>query len=334
MTIRKDDGLPTISDVALRARVARSTVSRAFSRPEMISASTVERVKKAATALGYVPNYAARALSTGLHGNIAIIVPDIANPFFPPLIRAVQAGADAEGYSVFLGDSDEDAGRELKLADRFANQVEGFILASPRSAQQNIMDLNKRRPVVVINRDIADLPRVLIDPALGVKDAVAHLVDLGHRKMVYVSGPAVSWSDQQRRLALRHAAASHDIRIDTISAERPTFNAGLKVVSAVLHSGATAAITFDDFVAHGLLSGLAEHHIPVPKKFSVIGMDDVLGASTFPALTSVSGRCDEAGRIAIQLLIGAMQGKSSDICTVLRTHLAIRATTGQAFRRQ
>jgi LacI family transcriptional regulator len=168
MTLRKNDGVPTISDVAAGARVSRSTVSRAFSRPELINPSTVELVKKIAAGLGYVPNHAARALSTGLHGNIALIVPDIENPFFPPLIRAVQTSADMDGYSVFIGDSDENSAREIKLADRLINQVEGFVLASPRTGQQNIVALNQRRPVVAITHPLVSLMRWLILRSLGI----------------------------------------------------------------------------------------------------------------------------------------------------------------------
>ena len=334
MTLRKNDGVPTISDVAAGARVSRSTVSRAFSRPELINPSTVELVKKIAAGLGYVPNHAARALSTGLHGNIALIVPDIENPFFPPLIRAVQTSADMDGYSVFIGDSDENSAREIKLADRLINQVEGFVLASPRTGQQNIVALNQRRPVVAINRDIRGIPRVLIDPSTGVSDAVAHLAEFGHRTIAYVSGPTASWSDQQRRLALCRAGLKCHIKIRLIAAERPTFDAGVHTVPAVLRSGATAAIAVDDFMAHGLLSGLADHGISVPERFSVIGMDDVLGASTFPALTSVSARCDDAGRIAVQLLMGALRGESADTRSVLRTQLVVRATTGTVSHRK
>ena len=114
----------------------------------------------------------ARALSTGRQGNIAIVVPDIANPFFPPLLRAAQATADQAGFSVFLGDSDEDPARELRLVNKLVMQVEGFILASPRMQNKRILELAQRQPVVLINRDTAGLPRVLIDPVAGIDAAV------------------------------------------------------------------------------------------------------------------------------------------------------------------
>src|SRR5690606_20676084 len=99
----------TIRDVAAAAAVSRSTVSRAFTRPQLLSPETVRHVLAVAARLGYVGNQAARALSTGRFGNIAVVVPDIANPFFPPLVRSLQLAAEAADLAVFLGDSDESA---------------------------------------------------------------------------------------------------------------------------------------------------------------------------------------------------------------------------------
>ena len=322
---------PTISDVAKAAGVSTATVSRAFSRPDMLKEETVSQVRSIATQLGYVPNPMARALSTGRHGNIAIVLPDIANPFFPPLLRAAQATADAAGYSVFLGDSDEDAAREQRLVSKLVMQVEGFILASSRMQDRKILELAQRQPVVLINHDTPGLPRVLIDPVAGIDAAVSHLVELHHRSLVYVSGPAASWSDQQRRLAVESASARHHVKIHSVPASRPTFDAGKAVASSILRLDATAAITFDDFVAHGLLAGLAEQGVVVPRDFSVIGCDDVLGASTYPALTSVSARCDEAGRMAADLLISTLQtGRRADVRCLLDTCLVVRDTTAAA----
>ena len=125
-------GSITIGDVAAKAGVSRATVSRAFTRPNLLTPAVVEQVRRIADELGYVPNRIARALSTGRFGTLALLVPDIANPFFPPLIRAAQARADALGYAVFLGDSDETPDREDRLLAKLAPQVDGFVVASPR----------------------------------------------------------------------------------------------------------------------------------------------------------------------------------------------------------
>ena len=304
----RSSSAPTIRDIAKAAGVSTSTVSRAFSHPEMLKQETVNQIRSIASQLRYVANPMARALSTGRQGNIAIVVPDIANPFFPPLLRAAQAAADSAGFSVFLGDSDEDASREQRLVDKLTMQVEGFILASSRMPDKKILELANRQPVVLINRDTPGLPRVLIDTVTGIDAAVAHLVNLRHRSLVYVSGPTASWSDQQRRMAVERACARHKVKIKSVAARRPTFDAGKEVTDTILGLDATAAISFDDYVAHGLLAGLAERGIVVPRDFSVIGCDDVLGASTYPASAYKRLRTlHEAGRMAVDLLISILQ---------------------------
>ncbi|MCP8939317.1 LacI family transcriptional regulator [Alsobacter sp. SYSU M60028] len=324
-------GAPTISEVADAAGVSRATVSRAFTRPGMLSPGTVARVREVAGRIGYVPNQVARALSTGRHGNIALIVPDVANPFFPPLIRGAQARADLAGYCLFLGSSDEAPEREETLVAKFAGQVEGLILVSSRLPEERIRAFAERRPIVVINRDVSGLPRVLIDTARGIAAAVDYLADLGHRRITYVTGPAASWSNQQRRHAVRRAARRRGIEMIALPAHRASFEAGREAVPEILATGATAAIAFDDVTAQGVLVGLAERRIPVPERFSVIGCDDVLGATTFPPLTTVSARCDEAGEMALDLLEDQLAGRGlRDIRCVLDTRLVVRGSAGPA----
>lgn len=320
--------IPTIQQVARAAGVARSTVSRAFTRPDMLSAETVAHVKAAADALGYAPNRVARALSTGRHGNVALIVPDVANPFFPPLIRAAEARADAAGLCVFLGDSDEDPAREDRLTGKMAAQVDGFILISSRLDQAAIRALRGRRPVVLVNRDVDGLDRVLIDSGTGTVEAVRHLHQLGHRRIAYVGGPPSSWSNQQRRTAVLATAEALGVEAIEVAAERPSYEGGMAAAPAVLAACATAAIAFDDLVAQGLMAGLADRGIGIPAAFSVIGCDDVLGARTYPPLTSISSRSQDAGRTAIEILLSQLEsGAAAGTAHRLPTRLIIRATT-------
>lgn len=327
-TVRGQKEKLTIKQVAEAAGVARSSVSRAFTRPEMLSPETVRRVLHAAEKLGYVPNQTARALSTGRHGNVALIVPDIANPFFPPLIRAAQMEADRSDFCVFLGNSDEDPKQEDKLVGRFVGQVEGLILASSRLSDERIRAHAAQRPLVLINRDVEGIPRVLIDSGSGVREAVAHLAELGHQHIVYVAGPVTSWSNKQRRLAVRKSAERLGLKVDIVPAIVPSYDAGREAVTAIMTTGATAAIAFDDLTAQGILAGLADRKINVPGQFGVIGCDDVLGAATYPSLTTVSNRSVEAGKAALSLLVELLQSQSArDIRYVLDTHLVVRNTT-------
>lgn len=322
---------PTINQVAAAAGVTKSSVSRAFTRPEMLSDETVRKIFAAAEQLGYVPNHTARALSTGRHGNIALIVPDVANPFFPPLIRAAQSEADRSDYCVFLGNSDEDPQQEDKLIGRFAGQVEGFVLVSSRLSDAQIIAHAARRPVVLINRDVKGISRILIDSATGVAEAVAHLASLGHKKLVYVGGPHGSWSNKQRRNAVRRSARELGLDVTVISNEFAAFESGRKIAASVLATGATAAIAFDDLTAQGMLAEFADQGVAVPADFAVVGCDDVLGAATYPSLTTVSNRSAAAGKAALNLLIDIFQNHAiRDVRYVLDTSLVIRKTTGPA----
>jgi len=320
----------TIGDVAAAAGVSRSTVSRAFSRPELLSQATVGHVRSVAARLDYIGNQAARALSTGRFGNIAVIVPDIANPFFPPLVRKVQSLADRADYAVFLGDSDELPEREAKLAARLSTQVEGFILASSRLSSEVIRGIARMRPVVLVNRDIEGIPRVLIDSTGGMTEAVAHLTKLAHARIAYLSGPQESWSDQQRRAALATAAERVGMAVEIIELGRPSYSAGRDAVSSLVASKATAAIAFDDVVAQGVLAGLALRGIDVPSDFSVVGCDDSLGVGTHPALTTISAASASAGEAAVRLLIQLLTtDEQTEERIGIATHLVVRATTGR-----
>lgn len=293
----------------------------------MITAETVAHVMDVAARLGYVPNHTARALSTGRAGTVAIVVPDIANPFFPPLIRGAQAAADRAGFSLLLGDSDEDPTREDVLVGKFGPQTDGIVLASSRMTEEQIRAHAGRRPLVLINREVEGLPRVLIDTATGIAAAVEHLADLGHSHLVYVSGPTSSWSNSERRRAVRSAGRRLGVKVTAVAARRSTYEAGVQRVDAILDSGASAVIAFDDLLAQGILAGLADRGIAVPARFSVIGCDDVLAATTYPPLTTVSAHGGDAGRAAVELLIASLDGHQSDARRVLDTSLVLRSTT-------
>jgi LacI family transcriptional regulator len=319
---------PTISQVAEAAGVSRATVSRAFTRPDMLSAKTVRRVIAIAKKIGYVPNHTARALSTGRNSNFALVVPDVANPFFPPLIRAAQLEAEKLDFCVFLGNSDENPAQEEKLVSRFSTQVEGFILASSRLSDERIRFQATRRPLVLVNRDVKGIPRVLMDSGAGVGEAVDHLAALGHKRIAYISGPKSSWSNAQRRAAVQRRAKIHALQVLNLPAQIASFQTGYASAAAILDHGATAAVAFDDLMAQGALAGLAARGISVPRDFSIVGCDDVLGAMTHPPLSSVSNACAEAGRVAVSLLMEMLRSRVvRDVRCVLSTSLVIRNTT-------
>ncbi|MET7280666.1 LacI family DNA-binding transcriptional regulator [Kribbella sp. NPDC005582] len=330
------DGKPTIGTVAAEAGVSRATVSRAFSQPHRLKAETVERVLAVAQRLGYSMNPMAKALSTGRSGNLALVVPDIANPFFPPMIRAIEQRADQAGYAVFLANTNEDPAREDLLLTRLAMQVDGFVIASSRMTENAIKAHAERHPVVLVNREVADIARVLIDTTAGVTQAVEHLAGLGHREIAYLGGPHRSWSNSQRKRTVKRVGERAGLTVTMLPGRLSSYELGRHAVADLLATSATAVIAFDDLLAHGILTGLTERGLVVPRDFSVIGCDDVLAAQTYPPLTTVSSRSAEAGAAAIDLLAGRLgnDGTSSNDRLLLDTSLVVRATTGPAPRKR
>jgi DNA-binding LacI/PurR family transcriptional regulator len=323
----RSSGVPTITQVAEAAGVSRATVSRAFGQPELLSDATVKLVREVADQLGYVPNQTARALSTGRAGNIALVVPDITNPFFAAIMRGAQALARQQGYATFLGDSDETPELEDLLLTRLAAQVDGFILVSSRLTRERIRAHAARRPLVLLNRDVSGIPRLLIDAASSYEAAVEHLAGLGHRAIAYVSGPAISWSNRQRRDAVSRAAERCGLLLFIVPTEKPTFEAGQRCTEAVLKTGATAALAFDDVTAQGLMSGLAARGLSVPGDMSVVGCDGVVATMTYPPLSSISIDCFGVGQTGVRMLLDVLGGERVREKSMLATELVLRATT-------
>src|SRR5918992_3927021 len=162
----------TIHEVARRADVSVSTVSRAFTVPDMVNAETRRKVLRVAEDLGYQPNRAARGLVTGRTGNIGVVVPDVANPFFSAVLKGCAARAREARLVVFLADAAEDPRIEVEVVGAMAKQVDGIVLCSPREDTTQLERLAGVAPLVLVNSDAVGLPAVLMDSADGVRQAV------------------------------------------------------------------------------------------------------------------------------------------------------------------
>lgn len=264
---------------------------------------------------------------TGRTGNLGVIVPDLSNPFFAGVVRGVQARARAADYAVFLADSDEQGGEEMELVEAMAAQVDGLILCSSRQSRAQLDRVLGVAPLVFVNRVVPGRPAVILDAAGGMRQAIDHLAGLGHRRVAYLGGPAVSWSDQDRRRGLRHAA-HHGIEIVELGPHGPTFEDGSHGADLALDSRVTAIVAYNDLMALGVLSRLADRGVEVPGEMSVVGFDDIaMAAMVTPALTTVAMPAERAGRAAVDLFLDRLSGASEDLRRDLQTTLTIRAST-------
>ncbi|NEE02234.1 LacI family DNA-binding transcriptional regulator [Phytoactinopolyspora halotolerans] len=324
----------SLKAVAAEAGVSISTVSRAFTRPELIGADTRKQILAIADRLGYRPNRSARGLVTGRTALLAVLLPDIANPFFPPLVRAVEDTAYEKGYSVLLMDTDEHPERESKMLRDLAGQADGVIVCSPRSRAGVIREAAERTPVVLVNRAVDGIASITCRTRDGIRQTVDHLHALGHRDIVYVSGPASSWSDRERRDSARRQARKLGMAFEVLGPYPATFSGGMLAADALAASGATAAVAFDDIMAMGILRRLTERGFDVPGQFSVSGCDDILfAAMAYPPLTSIASPIADAGRTAVRLLVDQLDGLiTRDQQLSLSGELVVRGSTGPAPR--
>lgn len=332
----------TIRDVARASGVHASTVSRAFSTPHMVNSDTRSRVLATAEQLGYRPNRVARALITGRTHNLGLIVADIANPFFPPLIKASESYARQRDYHLFIADSGEDAAVEEKLVRALSKQVDGLLLCSPRMSNTVIERMRVEVPLVVINRVVAGTPSVVMDVGQGAREAIEHLIALGHRDIALLAGPRGSWTNREIRRAVGAVSRAGGVRLSVLGPNPPTEGAGAMAALPVRRLGVTAVLTYNDLMAIGLIDGLLSHGVRVPDDISVIGIDDVgLSRMIRPRLTTVATPTAAAGRAAIDMLLQQGDGRrakpaGADLAArswatpqvTLHTALIVRDSTG------
>lgn len=322
----------TIADVALAAGVSRATVSRVMNNQVSVNADLARRVRSVAAELGYEPSSAARSLSLGRTDTIAVVVPDLANPMFQDIIRGLTAAASIEGYQVLICETDEDPAAEPGVARQARSRCDAVALIAPSSPVETVRDLVARLdPAVVIGRELDGSAHsaLAVDYAAGIETLVDHLTDLGHRELVYLSGPSTSPGNIARLKGFRRVEAKHPgLRISHLSCGS-RMEDGYAAAVRVLAGQGSAVLAYNDLVAFGLLSGLNEIGVAVPQDFSVVGLDDVaLARFAVPPLTTLSVPGDDLGRRGWAQLRLRIEGSSPQEETAVVPQLVVRESTG------
>jgi LacI family transcriptional regulator len=324
-------GGSTIEEVAAAAGVSRATVSRVMNGRTSVAPEIAARVHAAADRLQYRPSNIARSLSLGRTNTVALVVPDLGNPMFQQVLRGAMAAAAESGYRILVAETAESVTEEAETALEARLRCDALILASPRMPEEELAALLPRAaPLIVLNRPAAGTPTLAVDYAHGMAAIVDHLVDLGHRDLAYLAGPATAASNQARLRGLDEAMRKHPfLRVRTIPAGT-TIEEGYRVADEVLESRATGALAFNDLVAFGLLARLNETGVAVPGDISVTGFDGIeLSRYATPSLTTASVSQLALGRRAWERLVMAIEKTEENTePEMIQPELVVRASSG------
>lgn len=310
---------PTIAAVADRAGVSIATASRAL-HSHGASAATAERVRRAAEELGYRPNTVARALQAGRTGQIAMVVPDAANPVYARMTSAVQHELAADDRQLLVAQAQDPAAVAAAI-DRFGpSTIDGLIVVPLRPDAQVVAALGRARvPTVVIGSLPASASQgaVRADSRAGVQLAIDHLIEQGARRIAFVNGPVDTTPGRLRlegyRAALDAAGLPQDDAL-VVAASDFTHAAALPAVIELLDrpgDAPDAIVAANDLIAFAVLRALSDRGIAVPEQCLVVGMDDTeLAQLSIPSLTSVDLRAEGRGSLAARQLLAALRGET------------------------
>jgi LacI family transcriptional regulator len=332
----------TIRDVARRAGVSAMTVSRVINGNASVSPGTRRRVDEAITALGYVPSRLARGLSARRSGTLAVIVPDLANPFFTLIVRGAEDVARRAGLRVILGDTRGDLATEAELIEEaLAHRVDGILIApvgdGSRARLRRIGSFGV--PFVLVDRTVTgvDADAVLGDSTGGARQLVEHLIALGHRRIgMIVESDDVSTARERLR-GYEAALAGANIEADPALVVRAGVDpgGGVEGMRSLLRLDAppTAVFTVNNLVALGAIEAVREAGLDVPGDVALVCFDDIEYASRlYPFLTVMEQPAETFGVLGTQLLLERIDGRGPDRrhVVVLPAEFVVRRSCGAA----
>ena len=333
----------TLRDVAVRAGVHPATASRALN-PEtriLVSEDTARRVLDAASDLGYRPNPVARSLRTRRSHTVGVLIPDLNNPLFPPIVRGLEDRLATAGYVALIGNTDSDDERERMVFEQMrARHVDGLVLATARLRHPLLAEASRAEmPVVLINRLAQDysFPSVSVDNERGVRMAVAHLSALGHRRIAHIAGPQEMSTGLSRYRGFVTAMESSRLQVEddmVVFAKAFTVEEGLRCGRLLLErgTGCTAIAASNDMLAVGCYGALDDAGLSCPEDISVVGFNDMPFIDRLrPPLTTIRFPHYQVGTEAAQLLLERIAEHSGPVKILyLAPELVIRGSTARA----
>jgi LacI family transcriptional regulator len=330
----------TLRDVARVAGVHPATVSRALNEETraLVNEETARRVLKAAEELGYRPNPIARGLKTNRSYTVGVLIPDLTNPLFPPILRGIEDRLETGGYTPLTANTDNDPERELLDSQAMrARQVDGIIAATARR-DHRLHDalLEAGIELVLVNRRQGELPvsSATADDRMGMRLAVEHLVSLGHTRIAHLAGPLDYSTGLDRHSSFHEAMRAAGIEPDpelVLVAEAFTESEGARLCGQLVDDGRrfTAVAAANDLIALGCYDVLGERGMSCPQDVSVIGFNDMPFAARFqPPLTTIHIPHYDIGKAAGELMLERLQDSDAPPREVrLEPSLVVREST-------
>lgn len=333
----------TLKDIARVTGVHVSTVSRALDPVErkVITEEVAGRVQAAAQMLGYRPNRLAMSLRTNRTMTVGVMIPDITNLIFPPILRGIESVLEPLGYASIIVNTDSERERESRLVNVLRDRgVDGIIHAAALRSDPSISRAAEEGlPVVTLNRkvEMSNIPYVINDEEAGIRQMLQHLCGLGHRRIAHIAGPQDLSTGQLRLGAFRQAA--RDLHIDrdeelVVVADRFDEPEGARCAQELLRSRRrfTAILCANDRLALGAIDCLREQGINCPDHVSVTGFNDMPFLDLIrPKLTTVRIQQHNAGSMAAKVLLQLIEsGTAEDVPleTIMPIELVVRESTG------
>ena len=336
----------TIRDVAREANVHPGTVSRALN-PEtrgLVNQDTADRVMRVAARLGYRPNPIARGLKTSRSYTVGVLIPDITNPLFPPILRGIEDRLEDAGYTALIVNTDNDTDRERSHLEAMrARQVDGLISATARLDTDLPGELAATGiPLVLVNRSLEDgsVLAVTIDDQRGVALAIEHVVQLGHVRIAHLAGPQNTSTGHRRYLGFLQSMRTHglDVRDGCVQicrwfAEEEGARGCARLLDAF--ATATAIVAGNDLLAIGCYDTLATRGLRCPADISIVGFNDMPFVNRLsPPLTTVRVPQRRLGAAAADLLLERLgDGAQPAREILLEPTLIVRESTAPPAQR-
>ncbi|CAI8995731.1 LacI family DNA-binding transcriptional regulator [Pseudomonas sp. YuFO20] len=303
--------MATIKDVAALAGISYTTVSHVVNKTRPVSEEVRVKVEAAIKTLDYVPSAVARSLKAKTTATIGLLVPNSLNPYFAELARGIEDYCERNGYCVILCNSDDNPDKQRSyLRVLLEKRIDGLIVASAGGDSGLAQGLaNVRTPMVIVDRALegVDADLVRIDHEYGAYLATRHLLELGHRDIATISGPATTSVAQMRLAGFCRALAEAGL---SVAPERMlesdfTSTGGYSAAATLLeHNPPSAIFAANDMIGFGVLRAAAERNIRVPTDLSVIGFDDIqMSRYVYPALTTVGQSILQLGEMAAGVLL-------------------------------